>query len=529
MSYYTGQVVSDFMKLVRVDDKQKEALIDFTGSDFISIKENVIEYIKAVYPLDYQNFSESDLGIVLIEIIAYMGSVISMKTDMLANECFIRTSKNKRNVQKLLELIGVKMKGPLSAVANASLTFTENPGTDGSVIIPAANRNVTLTSIEDNASVSFTIYKTVNGALADADVTSDIALAVAESDGGANRVWSNLVIQEGSFIEENGEFTTGDAAKKVILDEESVIDGSIQVYISSDDSNINGAYTQVDSVYFASGGSDKIFEVSYDENYKATILFGDNNLGISPNINSTYKINYRVGGGSRGNLGVGALTNTLFGLGSNSVAGFLTNTDLATGGAGPETIEHAKKYAPLTFRRQDRVVTLDDFVTFANNFSTSKGTTGKATAAVRKAFSSANIIDLYVLEKASDLQLKKATISYKRELLDNLSTKKMMTDEVVVVDGLVRSLDFHTTIVIDREHKYIEETIKSEVRDKILTLFSVDNMSFGQTLYQSSLIRTLSDVDKVVYIKLDNLDSDIFVDFNEIIQLNNIVINVEYV
>ena len=105
----------------------------------------------------------------------------------------------------------------------------------------------------------------------------------------------------------------------------------------------------------------------------------------------------------------------------------------------------------------------------------------------------------------------------------------MITDEVVVVDGLVRSLDFHTTLVIDREYKHIEETIKAEVRDKIFNLFSVDNMSFGQTLYLSSIIRSLSDVDKVLYIKLDNLDSDIFVDFNEIIQLNNIVINVEYV
>ena len=59
MSYYTGQVVSDFMKLVKVDDKQKEALIDFTGSDFISIKENVIEY--SICISDYERIENERL------------------------------------------------------------------------------------------------------------------------------------------------------------------------------------------------------------------------------------------------------------------------------------------------------------------------------------------------------------------------------------------------------------------------------------------------------------------------------------
>lgn len=526
MSYYTGQVISDFMKLVAVDDEQKEALIDFTGSDFLSLRENIIEYIKAVYPLDYQNFQESDLGIMLIEMIAYMGAVISMKTDMLANECFIRTAKNKRNVKKLLELIGVKMKGPLGATANASLTFEEAPGAN--LILSPSNRTSTVLSTEDNASVSYTLYKTDNGAIVNPGPDSNIELANNESEATAGKVWTNLIIQEGAYVRELGEFTTGDGIKKITLDDGPVIDGSIEMFISSDNTDVNGVYTQVDSVYFASGGSDKIFEVDYDEDYNATVIFGDSNLGISPDINSTYTVTYRVGGGSRGNLSTEALSVSLAGLGDNNKTGILTNTDLATGGAGPETIEHAKKYAPLTFRRQDRVVTLDDFVTFANNFSTSQGTTGKATAAVRKAFSSANMIDLYVLEKASDLQLKKATLAYKRELLEKINTKKMLTDEVVVVDGLVRSLDLHVTVVIDKEHKNIEEAIKSDVRDKVVQFFRVDNLSFGKTLYLSAITRSLIDVSRVLYIKLDNLDSDVLVDFNEIIQLNNVVITIEY-
>jgi len=533
MSYYTGQVVSDFMKLVAVEDSKKEALINFTGSDFLSLREGIISYIKAVYPTEYQNFTESDLGMMLVEIIAYMGSVISLKTDVLANENFLRTAKNRNNVQKLLELVGVRMKGPLSATANASLTFPTVPfnlGVETEFSFPAADRNYTVASPEDNASVNYTLYKVTNGILEDPTSDSSIVLTGAESEGAEGKVWKNLIIQEGAYVTEEGVFTTGDSVKTITLQESPVIDGSVEVYINSDIGGVGGAYTQVESVFFASGGTDKIFEVSYDDDFAATVIFGDDTLGTAPDLNSTYLVSYRVGGGTRGNLSTGALSITTDSLGTAgyTVQGILTNTDLATGGSEAESVEHAKRYGPLTFKRQDRVVTLEDFVTFANNFSSGKGSIGKATASVRKAYSSANIIDLFVLEKATDLQLKKATIAYKKELLDSINAKKMLTDEVVVVDGLVRSLDFHVTIVIDKELKNIEEAIKASVRDAILNYFKVDNLSFGKPFVLSDITRKLVDVDKVLYIKIDNLDADISIDYNEILQLNNLVINVEY-
>jgi hypothetical protein len=528
MSYYTGQVVSDFMKLVGVEDSKKEALINFTGSDFLSLRAGIISYVEAVYPQEYQNFTESDLGMMLVEIIAYMGSVISLKTDVLANENFLRTAKNRNNVKKLLELIGVKMKGPLAATANASLTFPTIPYTGSQFSIPPVSRNYTVASPEDNASVNYTLYKVTNGILEDPTSDSSIVLTKVESEGGAGKVWKNLIIQEGAYVTEEGAFTTGDSVKTISLLESPVIDGSVEVYINSDIEGLGGAYTQVDSVFFASGGTDKIYEVAYDNDFTATIMFGDDTLGTSPDINSTYLVSYRVGGGTRGNLSTGALSVTTASLGGNAVQATLTNTDLATGGSEAESIEHAKRYGPLTFRRQDRVVTLQDFVAFANNFSSGRGTIGKATAAVRKAYSSANIIDLYVLEKASDLQLKKATIAYKKDLLDAINAKKMLTDEVVVVDGLVRALDFQVTIVIDKELKNIEESIKASVRDKVLDYFKVDNLSFGKSFVLSDITRKLVDVDKVLYIKIDNLDTDISIDYNEIIQLNNLVINVNY-
>ena len=55
-----------------------------------------------------------------------------------------------------------------------------------------------------------------------------------------------------------------------------------------------------------------------------------------------------------------------------------------------------------------------------------------------------------------------------------------------------------------------------------------DNRDFGQTLVISDLNRTIFEVDEVRMSSIDNLNENVLIDFNEIIQLNNLTINFEY-
>jgi predicted phage baseplate assembly protein len=333
-----------------------------------------------------------------------------------------------------------------------------------------------------------------------------------------------LVIQEGALVTDSGEFAATEAIKSIKLSQSPVIDGSVEVFVTAPTPAANGAYREVPNVFYASGTSDKIFEVVYDESFGASIVFGDGDAGISPDDTASYFITYRVGGGTRGNIVKNALNLTVT---SDKGTGTLTNTSVGTGGSNAETIDHAKRYAPLTFRRQDRLVTLEDYSTFANTFISDFGTIGKATAATRKAYASANIIDIYVLENASDFQLQRATTNFKTQLLTNINKKKMATDDVVIVDGLIRTLDLVTTIRIDREERKNQEQIINQVRGEILNFMNVDNMEFGETLVIADLNRAIFEVPQVRYSTIDNVSDDIHVDFNEIIQLNNLTINVE--
>jgi len=524
---FSGTIASDFMKLAKVPITKRPSLINFAATDFLTLRNSLIDYAKVVYPRDYKYFVESDLGMMFLELVAYMGSVMSMKADMLANENFLATANQRTSVKKLLELIGVRMRGPLSSAADAKIT-SETPIVRA-VTISAANRIIETLSPEDGGAVTFTLYKVVNGLVDTVNSTGDIYLYYnTEGQGSPVTVFENVVLQEGALVKDSGEFAATEGIKTIKLNKGPVVEGSVQVYTDGPDSTKNGAFVEVPNIYFASGSSDKIFEVVYDDDFNATVVFGDGSVGVSPDDTSNYVVFYRVGGGTRGNIAKNSInTNLTTKHGGQDLTVSITNTSKGTGGSNAETIDHAKRYAPLTFRRQDRLVTLEDYSVFANTFISTFGTVGKATAATRQAYSSANVIDIYVLEKASDLQLQRATTNFKTQLLDAITPKKMATDDVVIVDGLIRTLDLITTIRIDREEEENQDQIKAKVRDKLLTYMNVDNREFGEDFSVAEINRQIFEVDEVRYSTIDNVDQDIAIDFNEIIQLNNLTINIE--
>ena len=207
----------------------------------------------------------------------------------------------------------------------------------------------------------------------------------------------------------------------------------------------------------------------------------------------------------------------------------VTQTQLATGGTGAETVEHAKKYGPLSFKQQDRLVSLEDYTSFASTYVGPAGTVAKAVASTRKAYSSANIIDIFILERATDSQLQKASLSFKNSLLEAMNDKKMITDDVVISDGLIRTLDLIITTHVDKSLQGMESGIIAEVSQKIREYFMSDKIDFGDTIVFSDLMRVIFETPEVRFSEVENFTHNITVDFNEVIQLNNLVVNISYV
>jgi hypothetical protein len=56
---------------------------------------------------------------------------------------------------------------------------------------------------------------------------------------------------------------------------------------------------------------------------------------------------------------------------------------------------------------------------------------------------------------------------------------------------------------------------------------NVDNREFGEDFSVADVNRQIFEVEEVRFSTIDNIDQDITIDFNEIIQLNNLTINIE--
>ena len=324
----------------------------------------------------------------------------------------------------------------------------------------------------------------------------------------------------------NGTFSELATVQTIDISEPSIVEGSLVV-----SSVVDGVYTEIENIFLADDADSKVFQKIYKEDNSVTLVFGDGARGKAPPPNTDYNVKYRVGGGDRGNIPKNHISVTTVGSHSNlgNVEITYTNNTQGTGGSNAESVEHAKKWAPYTFRTQYRAVTGEDYTTFANQFVSTVGSTGKALAVLRRSGAGANMIDIYLVSKASDLQLERASIAHKQELLTYMNTYKMLTDEVSIVDGLVRTLDLVLTVSIRRELERFEEEVKRKVANKVIEYFNVDNRAFGERLDISELNRNIFSLDEVQFSKLENIDDNIKLNFNEILQLNNFEINVEYV
>ena len=526
ISGFDGTIESDFLKLGQVPDDRKSDLIDYNVNGFDQYRTALQNYLKSVYPLDYNNFAASDLGQMLVEMFAYMSSVIALRADMTANEMYIDTVKNEDNLKRLLQLIGVSMKGPTSSKATGLLTLPADVTFDTQVVINKADRSVGVINQRSNVPLTYTITKQQTDGTLDL-FTEDLSLESSDFNG---QVASGLFLVEGEFNSANGTFRGGVRTRQTFeITDGPVIEGSIGV--SSTEGPTGTQYNEITSLFLASGGTQTVFEKTYTGGFGCVLTFGDGVRGRLPTPGTSFVVTYRTGGGGNGNIARGTLNTTIkcFNNAVNPVQATISNTTKGSGGNPAESVAHAKRYAPYFFRTQYRAVTGEDYNVLANSFVGTGGTTAKAMASLRTNGAAANVIDLFVLSKASTTQLERASVAMKKELLDYFQNYKMLTDDIVISDGVVRTLDIVATLFIDKSNKRFIESIQQKAADKLLEFFNVDNLAFGQKVSMSDVNNFMLTVPEIRFFTVDNLPEDIFVNFNEIVQLNNFEFSTELV
>ena len=130
--------------------KDKYPVINYTSRDFNSIRNDLLEYAKRYYPDTYQDFNEASFGSLMVDMVAYIGDILSFYTDYQANESFMTNAIERQNVIKHARQMGYKYS--VSAASSGLVTFfikcpanTNGIGPD-TKYLPILNRGTTLSS-----------------------------------------------------------------------------------------------------------------------------------------------------------------------------------------------------------------------------------------------------------------------------------------------------------------------------------------------------------------------------------------------
>lgn len=456
----------------------KQPTIDYTNLGYEALRDSMLDLARQNLP-EWTDFSESDLGVLLVELFAYACDITLYYQSRLANNLFPETSDEPDALVQLLRLIGYELRPPAPARAELALGFDATAALPDPITVPAGTAfNVALSTGQQ---IPFESEREVN-----------IPLNQLGSPDARNRRYFQLLpVVQGATVTDNpipGGVSDGTPNQMYTLAQKPVIAGSIGVTVT-EAGGVTTHWLEVDTLADSSP-ADRHFVVQRDAEGAATVVFGDGISGLIPPASTsttpvTIQASYRVGGGAQGNVPARTPFRPTATLPGNVTIVEAFNPLAAAGGAGGEDVDRARAFAPRLFRTQDRAVTAQDFVDLALEVP-----------GVGKALASAagwNDVQLYI---APSGQVTPPSESLQRDVLAFLESRRMLTTNVDIVGPLAADIFIQATVFA--KPYFLQSDVKTKVERAVAAYLAFDAVEFGQAIFLSrvyDLIQSLPEVD----------------------------------
>lgn len=328
---------------------------DYTNRDYSSIKSDLLARAESVLP-EWTSRDQSDFGMLIVDLWAYMGDILHYYVDRAAQESFLESATQRESLLAMANLLDYVPTGRRASHASISLTALNSGATDETpILIPKYTRFLATPLLETADDVVFTSDKAI------AFNSTGTAIPGYETYSKSSNVTLNLT--EGEIFEES--FTSdGKVNQQYTLVSTGVVASSIEVTVAE---GANGAvitYTQVPRLIEGTN-TDLVYTVSLGADDTSTVIFGNSVHGKIPTTNAEVTITYRRSRGSAGNVTVNAIKefeslNNPYGTTYDGVD-ITPNEIKAVGGTDSESIASLKSNIPASFRSQDRAVSLNDY------------------------------------------------------------------------------------------------------------------------------------------------------------------------
>ena len=266
--------------------------INYLNKDFSGFKSALIEYAKTYFPNSYRDFNETSPGMMLIEMSAYVGDVLSFYIDNQYKEMILPLAEERRNVINIANMLGYKVKPIHPAYVDIEVSQTVGSLGDGiDNISPDYSQAMTIDkglkiTSTDNSSIKFETLDVVDFTVS-SSIESQNTPTISNSDSNGLPTEFTLTRTVRAISGETKTKTipigSPQKFKRITLSEENIIE-----IISVFDSSGNRWY-EVD--YLAQNKIPE--EIHYtDESTRTSAYFNLDDSGDAQNVAVPYHLDF---------------------------------------------------------------------------------------------------------------------------------------------------------------------------------------------------------------------------------------------
>ncbi len=251
------------------------------------------------------------------------------------------------------------------------------------------------------------------------------------------------------------------------------------------------------------------FVAEVEEDGRATLRFGDGELGQQPAAHHRFLVAYRTGSGPAGNVGAEAISHLVYRQHKVDGIRLVRNPLPAQGGLAPEPLHEVKLFSPHAFRqRLERAITADDYAAIVmRDFPQVQ----RAAAKLRWTGSWYEV--LVAVDARGQAQAEPSLLD---KIASHLHRYRRIGHDVVVHPA--RQVPLEITLRICVLPSHLRGHVKAALLDRLssrrqhngrLGFFHPDNLSFGEGVTLSSLVaaaQAVPGVESVTVKTLQRLD-----------------------
>jgi hypothetical protein len=412
----TDQIAVGFIRYL-------QALPDFSLSyDFDSLRALLVTYVQQNYP-DWRDYVESAAGMMLLEWVAFTSTQLGFRTDFLRAQGYVDSISDVGALGRLMLNVDEKLNtpsptyvsqvNPYTLALQARMTRLADSVGDVQVIC-GTQLNVTTDfgpavyeifevdptsghpKYSDVMSFSPVYFNVINRGSLVSDPSSGAAIPALPA-----KPW---ILVEGitkieTFISDGSPDQIFNLSYYPLLTDYSHNNYRATVNLIQDQTGgfVDTEWYEVDTLIH-SEREDKHFELEWDGNFKAALKFGNGIFGVPPPKGMIVRIAYRVGGGTSKRLVSGRINQDITAYDTNgSTRVRVSNLVPTIGGGNGDTLLKAKSLYGSRIRRQRRLVSGEDFASYASDFPG----VAKARAEVLNNDASGNLVRLRIMEYAT--------------------------------------------------------------------------------------------------------------------------------